>query len=103
MIINNKELLIISVVCGLISLIIRNYFFNEYGTLINDDSYYIPLANNIISKYQITLDGNSPHILFPPGYPFILAIENLIFDDYLKSRKFEYLVVILIIQLIINN
>jgi hypothetical protein len=78
---------------------IRWFFFETFGTLSNDDAAYVGMAKHIFSG-QPTIDGSNPHTLFPPGYPLILAIENLVFESFYEARRFEYVFLTAIIPVV---
>jgi hypothetical protein len=86
----SKKLYTLFILCTVIACAIRWFFFEKFGTFSNDDASYVGMAKHIFTSLP-TVDGSSPHTLFPPGYPLILAIENLIFKSFYEARKFEYI------------
>ena len=95
----SKKLCTLFILCTVVACAIRWFFFEKFGTFSNDDASYVGMAKHIFTSFP-TVDGNSPHTLFPPGYPLILAIENLVFESFYEARKFEYIFLTAIIPII---
>ena len=96
----SKKVFTLFILCTVVACAIRWFFFEKFGTFLNDDTSYVGMAKHIFTSFP-TVDGSSPHTLFPPGYPFILAIENIVFKSFFEARKFEYIFITAIIPFII--
>jgi len=79
---------LISIAC-----LIRFFYFEEFGTFLNDDIQYFGMANFILQGIPPTTDGINPHTLFPPGYPFIVALENIFLENYYDIKRIEFIFV----------
>ena len=88
------------ILCTVVACAIRWFFFEKFGSFSNDDMSYVGMAKHIYTGFP-TVDGTSPHTLFPPGYPLILAIENIVFNSFFEARKFEYIFLTAIIPFIL--
>ena len=95
----SRKFFLLFIFCLLVACVIRWFFFETFGTLSNDDGWYVGMAKYIFSG-QPTIDGSSPHTIFPPGYPLILAIESLLFESFYEARRFEYVFLTAIIPVV---
>src|SRR5262249_52289882 len=59
-------------IVALLSILLRLIIF-QYSTISNDDLTYTSISQHI-STNMISLDGLSPHTVFPPGYPSLLFV-----------------------------
>ena len=96
----NKNIIYFLSLCFLISTIIRFLIFPKLGLLQNDDYLYHLISNNIMNGNGITADGINPHLHFPPGYPFILGLENFFVKDPMLRRCIEWSILTGIVSLL---
>lgn len=75
--INNNFYKILAVVLGFLVILIP--FFRIDGGLVDDDYYYIKIAESL-PNYKLSI--------FPIGYPIVLKTVNLLFNDYFLSSRF---------------
>ena len=98
----NKKTIHFIILCFIISTIIRFLIFPKIGLLQNDDYLYHLISKNIINGNGITSDGINPHLHFPPGYPFILGLENFIVKDPMLRRCIEWSILTGVLSLLTN-
>lgn len=88
--------------CCCVALLLKMYFFTHFNMISKDDyGGYIPLAANLLSHHSLTLDGKTPHTVFPPGYPFLLAIERSLMGGFERVFFFNYVIVTTLTSLVI--
>ncbi len=98
--VKDKKFLIYIILLSIISTILRSIYFEYFGKFMNDDGTYINLAENIWNYGIISVDGVTPHLNWPPGYPFILGFQKLFFKTYFDLMRFNYIYGLLCISLL---
>jgi hypothetical protein len=88
------------ILCLVVVTVLRSFFFKSFGTFSGDDRLYVEIAKNLFPNLMISVDGITPHTIWPPGYPFILAIQKFIFGSYFATKYMQYVFITAFISLI---
>lgn len=68
--------------CLLIAIVFRGYRLSLYPFIGGEDGInYVTLATNLLHGQGYTLDGVTPHTLFPPAYPWLIALLKPLFGS----------------------
>lgn len=79
---------------SIILILLMLFLFSQQATIIhetlgNDSSCYIGLARSIIENHAYVFNGEK-HVIYPPGFPLLLAAISTVFsDDWYVFIKFN--------------
>src|SRR5438046_1550645 len=94
-----KENVLIGI-CFSLATLLKIFFFLRYNFITDDDFYsYLPLSKNIFDSLQGA--GTFSDTVFPPGYPFLLGLEKLLFGSFEAAFFFNYVLVTSLTSLVI--
>ncbi|MCK5085205.1 glycosyltransferase family 39 protein [Candidatus Parcubacteria bacterium] len=67
--------------------VLRLYFFLQEGFITTDGYFYMMAGKNLVETGRYEIFG-SPHLIFSPGYPILIGIADIFFNDLLFSARF---------------
>ena len=67
--------------------VLRLYFFLQEGFITTDGYYYMMVGKNLLETGRYEIFGN-PQLIFSPGYPILIGVANIFFDNLVFSARF---------------
>ena len=67
--------------------VLRLYFFLQEGFITTDGYYYMMAGKNLLETGKYEIFG-IPQLIFSPGYPILIGIADILFNDLLFSARF---------------
>ena len=66
--------------------VLRLYFFLQEGFITTDGYYYMMVGKNLVETGKYEIFG-IPQLIFSPGYPILIGIADMLFNNLLFSAR----------------